>query len=134
MKTESDKIVDFIDLDKPFDFKYKENKYRIPALNKSQLIAISNINSALSKDIDEEEQNGEEQNDKKEKENNVKYLDVQDKMIISVTLILDKENDKWSKVEQEHIEDWPLIVKQKVIESINKQMSTSTEEDDTEKK
>lgn len=118
-------IQDFTDLALPIDFKYEGIVYRIPAFNKPQLKKLMSLTSKLRSD--EKEENKEKESESGE------FLDVQDEMLI-VGVLKQKEDNTFEAITMDLIDSWPMRLKNKIMDLINRQMSNISGDDESEKK
>ena len=124
-------IMDFTQYAEEIGFTFKGETYFIPAFNKTELRAIMEINS--KRESKKEDVEGEDK-EKKEEEDNVKYFDYQDEML-AIGVYKKGEKGERIKLDISHFEEWPVAVKNKVMDIVNEQMSLMTKEDiESEKK
>ena len=114
-------IMDFTDYAKPFDFKYGDGVYRIPAFGKQQIEKLMEF----SKKFDEE---------KVEDESKAgSFFGVQDEYLVCA-LLKKNASEVYVKCEIGEFINWPIKLKNKIMKHINDQMSAVTEEDEVSKK
>jgi len=125
-------ILDFTDYAKPFDFKYNDNIYRIPAFSKSQIEKLMQINKRFM-DLEKQKK---DLNDPDKLEDTGSYFVMQDEFLSSA-LFKKNESGGFNSIDPDELDEWPVKVKNKIMNEIGKQMSTNItdeEEDKTSKK
>lgn len=124
-------ILDFTDYAKPIDFKFKDVIYRVPAFSKNQ---IETLMEANRKFIDQDEAVDDmvpKDGDKITKEQFDKtagFFDSQDEFI--AIALLKKEGDEFKPVDKSELEDWPVKVKNRVMQVITEQMSSTVDDEE----
>jgi hypothetical protein len=133
-------ILDFTDYAKPFDFKFNENVYRIPAFSKVQIEKLMNINKKfieIGKSVDKTLTDLIPGEDKdmtvEELETSKTYFDMQDEFI-ACALLRKIGDGSFAGILENELTDWPVKVKNKVMKVISDQMSMSVEDEEPEKK
>lgn len=121
-------ILDFTDYAEPLDFKYNDQLYRIPALNKDQIEKLMSINKDFfvsEADLLPPKEDEGFSNEQVSKAG--KFFDMQE---VFITTALQKkiEND-WVKVEVAEVSNWPVKVKNRVMSAVSEQMAVSADEE-----
>jgi hypothetical protein len=122
-------ILDFTDYAEPLDFKYNNQLYRIPALNKDQIEKLMSINKDFfvsEEDLLPSKENEVFSNDQISKAG--KFFDMQE-VFITTALLKKVEND-WVEVEVAEVIDWPVKVKNRIMSAVSEQMAMSAEEEE----
>lgn len=124
----NNEVLDFDDYAKPIDFKFNGGLYRIPSFNKSKLEQLMRINQEFI-DSDTPDPNADEENPPSIDEMNktVEYFTMQDDFI-SLALLKKTDNNSFVEIEKTELTDWPVRVKNKVMQTISDQMSATADE------
>ena len=127
-------ILDFTDYAKPLDFKFRDNTYRIPAFNKSQIETLMKINAKFVADeIDSDITSEDDQKMTKEQlDKTGDYFNMQDEFLASA--VFKKVDEEYIQITEEELSEWPIKVKNAVMRSVSQQMATTVEDDEPEKK
>lgn len=126
-------ILDFTDYARPFDFKFNEGLYRIPAFSKVQIEKLMQINQrflSLEKKRKENEQKSNEENSIDDDTGS--YFKMQDEFLSSA-LFKKQDNDTFAPISSEELDSWPVKVKNKVMNEVGKQMSSNISDDEPNK-
>jgi hypothetical protein len=121
-------ILDFTDYAKPFDFKYNDNIYRIPAFSKSQIEKLMQINTRFMN----LEKQKKDLNDPDSLGDTGSYFIMQDEFLSSA-LFKKTESGSFEPIDPAELDTWPVKVKNKIMNEIGKQMSTNIEEEEEDK-
>lgn len=129
----SQEIRDFTDLAKGVEFKFKGEKYVVPAYSDPENMALirksHEIQEALGDTPRPETEAEERERIRPEDVDRMERFFAAENAFIATGIRLVKEDGSFDSVSEETVKSWPRVVKAKITKLINENMNFAEEED-----